>query len=244
VTQPTGGSRFATTRWSLVAAAGAADSPAARQALATLCETYWYPLYAYLRRRGHTAEDAQDLTQAFFAALLEKGYLRAADPERGRFRSFLLTALKRFAAKERDRARAQKRGGGAALISLDLQAGERRYALEPTDDWAPERAYERRWALALLERVMARLRQQYARAGRERLFDCLKVFLAGESGAPSHQQAAAELGITEGAVKVAVHRLRRRYRAVLRSEVAQTVADPAEVDDELALLLTALRGGR
>lgn len=237
-----GGSRFATTHWSVVLAAGGERSPEAHQALATLCETYWYPLYAYVRRRGYAAEDAQDLTQAFFAALLEKVYLRAADRERGRFRSFLLTALKRFLSKEWDRAHAQKRGGTHGPISLDVQSGETRYSLEPSHDWTPERIYERRWALTLLDQVMARLRQRYVADGKEQLFDLLKAFLTGESGAPPYSQAAAELAMTEGAVKVAVHRLRRRYRELLRSEIAQTVAHPGEVDDELRFLRAAVRG--
>jgi len=238
----TGASHFVTTHWSVVLAAGRRDSPASRRALATLCETYWYPLYAYIRRWGRTADDAQDLTQAFFAALLEKHYLEAANRERGRFRSFLLTAFNRFLSKERDRAMAKKRGGSRKTISLDAEAGESRYAQEPSHEWTPERIYERRWALTLLEQVMARLREQYAEAGRTALFERLKVFLAGETGAPPYRQVAAELGMTEGAVKVAVHRLRRKYREILRLEVAQTVADPQEVDDELRHLFAALGG--
>jgi len=238
-----GGSRFATTHWSVVLAAGRRDSPESHEALAALCGTYWYPLYAYVRRWGHTPDDARDLTQGFFATLLEKRYLEAAKRERGRFRSFLLTAFKRFCAKERDRANAQKRGGAAKRVSLDFPSGESRYSAEPSHGWTPEAVYERRWALTLLEQVMARLRLSYADAGKARLFDGLKASLAGESGAPPHGQLAAELGMTEGAVKVAVHRLRHRYRQLLRSEVAQTVADPHEVDDELKFLLAALRGG-
>ncbi|HUT35820.1 MAG TPA: sigma-70 family RNA polymerase sigma factor [Planctomycetota bacterium] len=235
-----GGSHFATTHWSLVLAAAQQDSPASREALATLCEAYWYPLYAYARRRGRSADDAQDLTQSFFAALLEKHFLATADRERGRFRSFLLTAFQRFLSKEHDRAMAQKRGGLRRTLSLDAESGERRYLLEPSHDWTPERVYERRWALTLLERVMARLRQHYADAAKPQLFDGLKVFLAGEGGAPAHRDVAAELGMSEGAVKVAVHRLRRRYRELLRAEVAQTIADPSDVDDELGVLLAAL----
>lgn len=236
------GSRFATTHWSVVLAAGRETSAQAHQALTTLCETYWYPLYAYVRRRGYSAEDARDLTQGFFAALLEKGYVRAADRERGRFRSFLLVALKRFVSMEWDKAHAQKRGGMQTPISLDARDGERRYALEPAHEWTPEKVYQRRWALTLLHQVLARLESSYADAGKASLFDHLRPFLSGATGAPSHSQVASELGMTEGAVKVAVHRLRRRYRELLRSEVAQTVADPEEVRDELRLLLAALRG--
>ena len=236
------GSHFATTHWSVVLTAGQDESPEAAQALAALCETYWYPLYAYVRRRGYGAEDARDLTQGFFAALLEKDYVRDADRERGRFRSFLLVALKRFLSKEWAKEHAQKRGGSRKTLSLDVSDGESRYAHEPSHDWTPERVYERRWALTLLDQVMARLRQRYADDGKGELFDRLKVFLTGGSGAPSHRELAAELGMTPGAVKVAVHRLRRRYRELLRAEVAETVADPKDVRDELQLLLAALQG--
>jgi len=233
--------QFATTHWSIVLAAGERGSPESETALATLCETYWYPLYAYVRRRGHTAEDAQDLTQAFFAVLLEKEYVRAADRERGRFRSFLLTALKRFLSKERNKARAQKRGGGRLTISLDIESGESLYAREPSHEWTPERVFERRWALTLLDQTMARLRRKYVETGKAELFDRLKAFVAGEGDAPAYGEVAKEMGMTEGAVKVAVHRLRQRYRDALRSEIAQTVADPADVDDELDHLLEAIR---
>ncbi|MBL7223694.1 MAG: sigma-70 family RNA polymerase sigma factor [Candidatus Brocadiae bacterium] len=236
------GSRFATTHWSIVVAARGERTTAARQALATLCEAYWYPLYAYVRRRGYAAADAQDLTQAFFAALLEKQYLRTADRERGRLRSFLLTALKRFVSKQWARAHTLKRGGAHSPVPLDPRSGETRYALEPSHDWTPERLYERRWALTLLEQVMARLRRKYADDGKAELFDHLKAFLTGQSGAPSYRQVACDLDTTEGAVKVAVHRLRRRYRELLRSEIAHTVADPQDAEDELRLLLAALRG--
>ena len=236
------GGRFDTTHWSVVLAAQGNKTTEARRALATLCETYWYPLYAYVRRRGYAAEDAQDLTQAFFARLLEKGYVQAADPERGRFRSFLLTALKRFLSKEWARAHAQKRGGRHGPVSLSVDSGEARYSLEPAHGWTPEKIYERRWALTLLDQVMAQLRRQHADAGKEPLFDHLKPFLSGGTGAPTHREVAATLGMTEGAVKVAVHRLRRRYRDLLRQEVAQTVADPLEVGDELGILLAAVTG--
>jgi RNA polymerase sigma-70 factor (ECF subfamily) len=235
---------FATTHWSIVLAAAHDSRPDARAALATLCETYWYPLYAYVRRLGYKAEDAQDLTQGFFAALLEKRYVKAADRERGRFRSFLLTALKRFLSKERDRAHAQKRGGTARPISLDLESGESRYSLEPSHDVTPEAIYERRWALTVLDRVIVRLRQTYVDAGKAAFFESLKAFLTGETGAPPYGQVARDLAMSEGAVKVAVHRLRRRYRDLLRFEIAQTVADPEAVEDELKYLLAVLQGGK
>jgi len=218
--------------------------PDAQAALATLCATYWYPLYAYVRRLGYKAEDAQDLTQGFFAVLLEKQYVKAADRERGRFRSFLLTAFKRFMSKEYDRAHAQKRGGKKGPVSLNLDSGESRYALEPSHDVTPEAIYQRRWALTVLDRVIVRLRQAYADAGKEKVFDGVKAFLTGETGAPPYERVARELGMSEGAVKVAVHRLRRRYRDLLRSEIAQTVADPEAVEDELKYLLAVLQGGK
>jgi RNA polymerase sigma-70 factor (ECF subfamily) len=232
---------FATTHWSLVLAAGKRPAPDAQKALATLCRTYWYPLYAYVRRQGHQPDDAQDLTQEFFARLLEKHYLQAADPERGRFRSFLLTAFKRFLSKERDRKTTKRRGGGMKRLSLDFESGECRYRLEPAHEVTAERIYERRWALTLLERVFARLQDELDQAGKQKEFHCLKVYLTGETDTPSHQEAAAELAMTEGAVKVAVHRLRRRYRNLVREEIAQTVASPEEVDEELRHLFAALR---
>ena len=232
---------FATTHWSLVLAAGKGAAADVQEALANLCQTYWYPLYAYVRRQGHQPDDAQDLTQAFFARLLEKHYLQSADPERGRFRSFLLTAFKRFLSKERDRERAKRRGGGRKLLPLDFEAGERRYSLEPAHEVTAERIYEQRWALTLLDRVFARLRDEFDQAGKQKDFNCLKVYLTGEAGTPSYQEAAAELGRTEGAVKVAVHRLRRRYRDLVREEIAQTVAGLEDVDEELRHLFAALR---
>ena len=230
--------RFASTRWSLVAAAGQGPSPEAHEALATLCHIYWYPLYAYARRHVPSAHDAQDLTQAFFAQLLEKEYLQAADPE---FRSFLLAAFKHFLSKERARAHAQKRGGGRSLLALDFQDGENRYHLEPVDHATPERLYERGWALSILEQTLARLRQELANAGKEKLFECLKGALAGEGVQESYARIALELGLTESAIKVAVHRLRRRYQELLRAEIAQTVVSPGEVDEELRDLFAAVR---
>ncbi len=235
--------RFATTRWSLVLAA--AREPGGREseaALAKLCQTYWYPVYAYIRRRGYPAADAQDRTQAFFEALLEKDYVRLADRERGRFRTFLLTAVSRFLAKQRERAAAKKRGGGHKLLSIDAAAGEDRYALEPSDRWTPERLYERRWALTLLDRVLANLSQRYAEQGKSALFESLKAFLTDGERISTNAELAAKLGLTEGALKVAVHRLRRRYRDLLKQEIADTVADTGDVADELEVLLSALRG--
>jgi RNA polymerase sigma-70 factor (ECF subfamily) len=233
--------RFASTRWSLVAAAGQGASPEAHEALAVLCQVYWYPLYAYARRHLGKIEDAQDATQEFFAHLLEKDYLQAADPNRGKFRSFLLTAFKHFLSKERDRANAQKRGGGRRNLNLDFHAGENRYHLEPQDRGTPESIYERRWALTLLEQALTLLRQEFARAGKQKLFEGLKGMLTGDSIAEPYSQIAEKLSMTEQAVKVAVHRLRQRYRELLREEIAQTVSNNDEIDDELRDLFNAVR---
>jgi RNA polymerase sigma factor (sigma-70 family) len=232
---------FATTRWSLVLAAGRGDAPEAGAALTALCEVYWYPLYAYVRRSGHPADEARDLTQAFFARLLEKHYVRAADSERGRFRSFLLTALRRFLTKEWQRARSLKRGGGRRMLSLDFEQGESRFRLEPATDVTAESLYERRWALTMLDQVMARLRDDFERSGKREDFDRLKVFLTGEAAAQSYRDVADAMGTTEGAIKVAVHRLRRRFREAVLAEIAQTVAAPEEVDEELRQLFEAIR---
>jgi RNA polymerase sigma-70 factor (ECF subfamily) len=225
----------------MVLAAGKGASPDADAALTSLCQTYWYPLYAFVRRLGHQPADAQDLTQAFFARLLEKHYLRAADPERGQFRSFLLSAVKHFLSKERDRGKARKRGGGRIVLPLDFETGESRYNLEPTHEVTAEKIYERRWALTLLDQVFARLREEFDRASKRKEFDHLKVYLTGEATTLSYREVAAELGMTEGAVKVAVHRLRRRYRELVREEISQTVAGPEDVEEELRRLFAALR---
>jgi RNA polymerase sigma factor (sigma-70 family) len=237
---PPGSRQFATTRWTLVLAAGQRGSPQSSAALATLCENYWYPLYAYVRRRGYEADEAQDFTQAFFTRLLERNDLAAADPRRGRFRSFLLTSLKHFLANEWDRNRAQKRGGGRAALSIDFGTAEERYRAEPAHDLTPEKIFERRWALVLLENVLARLHDESAQAGTADSFDRLKGFLTGEQSAGTYGQLAAELNMSEGAVKVAVHRLRRRYRELLRAEIEETVADPDEIDQEIRALFSAL----
>lgn len=233
-------SDFRTTRWSLIRAAQA-DSPAARDALAALCGAYWYPLYAYVRRRGYDAPEAQDLTQEFFVRFLEREDVQTVSEERGRFRAFLLAAMKHFLANEWDRQQAQKRGGGQALLSLDFAAAEDRYRFDPADDLTPERLFEQRWALSLLDEVMTRLRREFAASGREAEFDVLKQFLIGTQPAETYGQIAAERGTTEGAVKVAVHRLRRSYRDLLREEIARTVDGPEDVEDEIRALFAALR---
>lgn len=232
---------FHTTRWSLVVAAGAEPSEDARRALATLCRQYWYPLYAFTRRQGTPEHEAQDQTQDFFATLLEKGYLGAADRERGRFRTFLLTAFRRHVSKLRERAGAKKRGGDRTVLSLDFEAGEQRYRNEPVDDLTPERVFERRWVLTLLSWVLARLRDECAGEGKLALFDAARPFLGSGGPVPSHRELAERLHMTPGAVKVAVHRLRVRYRELLRAEIAQTVESDDDVDDEIRHLMTALQ---
>jgi RNA polymerase sigma factor (sigma-70 family) len=235
-----GPSQFPTTRWTLVVAAGDPHRKEARSALASLCENYWYPLYAYLRRRGYSADEAQDLTQEFFVRVLEGRYLDRAEPEKGRFRSFILTSLKFFVADEEDRQRARKRGGGA-LVPLEFSTGEERYQREPAHDETPERIFERRWALSVLDRVVERLRNEFVHHGRPEHFERLKVFLLGQSDAP-YAALAGEMNTSEGALKVAIHRLRKRYRELFRQEIADTVADPAEVEPELRFLAAALTG--
>jgi RNA polymerase sigma-70 factor (ECF subfamily) len=233
---------FVTTRWSLVVSAGRNDTPHARNALEKLCRAYWFPIYAFVRRQGHNPHDAQDLTQEFFARLLEKNQIAGADPHRGRFRSFLLGALKHFLANEWHKARAQKRGGGQVPIPMDAAAAESKCGIDPADILTAEKIYERRWALTLLEQVLRRLRDEYTRAGKENLFEQLKSTLTEASRTVAYADIAARLGTTEGAVKVAVHRLRQRYREVLRAEIADTVASPGEVEDEIRNLFAALAG--
>jgi RNA polymerase sigma factor (sigma-70 family) len=235
-----GASQFPTTRWSLVVAAGDPQRKEARSALVSLCEHYWYPLYAYLRRRGYSSEQAQDLTQEFFVRVLEGRYLDRADPEKGRFRSFILTSLKFFVADEADRDRAGKRGGGK-VVPLELSSGEERYQREPAHNETPERIFERRWALSLLDRVLEKLREEFVHSGRPEHFDRLKIFLLGQSDAP-YAALAREMNTSEGALKVAIHRLRKRYRELFRQAIADTVADPAEVESELRFLAATLTG--
>jgi RNA polymerase sigma factor (sigma-70 family) len=231
---------FVTTHWSVVLTAGRTDTTRARGALERLCQTYWYPLYAYVRRRGNSPEDAQDLTQEFFARLLEHNWIGRADKQRGRFRSFLLSAMNHFLADEWDKARAQKRGGGLAPLPLQFDTAETRYCHEPADPVTPEQNYERRWALTLLDEVLRRLRTEYEQDGRGELFAALHPCLVGDRTSQPYTELAAKLGISEGTVKSAVHRLRQRYRQLLRDEIAQTVAEPGEVDEELRHLFAVL----
>jgi RNA polymerase sigma-70 factor (ECF subfamily) len=250
--QPAGrDARFATTNWSLVLDAGATDSQVVRPAMGRLIERYWYPLYAFVRRKGHDAEDALDLTQEFLARLVGRNWLSTADPSKGRFRTFLLTALERFLVDEWRRESRAKRGGGRPVLSLSgawpsslsLSSGdaERRYLLEPADDLTPERIYERRWAMTILEEAMRRLEAESAAAGRETLFAAVRPVLGGEDAPGAYAEIAPRLGMKKGALRTAVHRLRRRFGAILRAEIAETVSDPREVDEELRHLFRSLR---
>jgi RNA polymerase sigma-70 factor (ECF subfamily) len=233
------GDVFATTHWTVVLAAGRKRTPQADVALEELCRTYWFPLYAYVRRRGHSKEDAEDLTQAFFSRFLEKNYLEGVRSEKGKFRAFLLAALKHFLANASDRAQRRKRGGGATPLSLDWQDADTRYQLDPADQLSPDKLYDRAWAVALLERVIVRLRDESVSDGKSELFEQLKPFLMIGKSAIPYPQTAAQLNLTEGAVRVAVHRLRRRYRELLRAEIAQTLSDPAQVGEEMRTLFSA-----
>jgi RNA polymerase sigma factor (sigma-70 family) len=233
---------FSATRWSVVLSARDGGTQASAKAMDTLCRTYWYPLYAFARRQGRSPQDAQDLTQEFFSRLIEKDYLQAVVQERGRFRSFLLMALKRFLAKEWDREHAQKRGGGQAFIVLDTQWAERRYIGEGSEHLPPDRIYERRWALTLLEQAMVHLGNEYAVAGESVRFDQLKGWLAANRGEIPYEQVAAELGVSEGAARVAVHRMRQRFRELFREEVAATVSTEEEVEDEMGYVRWVLTG--
>lgn len=208
-------------------------------ALEELCHTYWYPLYVYVRRQTPTREDAEDLTQSFFARFLEKDYLTGLNSERGRFRAFLLAALKHFLANEWDRARRQKRGGGVAMVPLDWQTADTRYHIEPPDNLSPDKLYDRAWAVTVLERVLTRLRAESAGEGKAELFGQLKPFLMVGKSAIPYAQVAETLKLTEGAVRVAVHRLRSRYRELLREEVRQTISDPTQVEEEMRALFSA-----
>ncbi len=233
------GDVFATTHWTVVLAAGKRHTPQSDQALEELCRTYWFPLYAYVRRRGCSKEDAEDLTQTFFARFLEKNYLAGLSAERGRFRAFLLASLKHFLANEWDKSQRQKRGGGVTLLSLDWQTADTQFQIAATAEPSPEKAFDREWALALLACVIERLRAECAAENNVRLFEVLKPFLTVGKNAIPYPQAAAELSVSEGAVRVAVHRLRRRYREVLREEIAQTLSDPANVAEEMQALFSA-----
>ena len=237
----TGAAQFGQTQWSVVlAAAGKRDLALAEQSLEKLCRVYWLPLYTYIRRQGETPHDAQDLTQEFFARLLEKDFLGSVDQAKGRFRSFLLASLKHFLSNQRDRARAQKRGGGQTPLSLDFSNAETSLGFQPTDEQTPEKAFEKRWALTLLEQSLARLRKEYSDGGRRELFEQLKTTLTEGRGSVPYAELSARLGISEASVKMAVHRLRQRYRAVLRAEIAETVARESEVEDELREVFRAL----
>ncbi len=236
------GTWFTTTHWSLILHAQDTASPLASTALEKLCRAYWYPLYVYVRRHGEDEESAKDLTQGFFARLLEKRYLAQVQREKGKFRSFLLASLKHFLADEWDKARAQKRGGGRRFVSLDDSTGEERYRLEPVDAMDAEKLFERRWALTLLEQARARLKEEYLENGKSRLYDRLAVLEAGDKNAPPYAQVAAELGLTESGVKSAVFRLRQRHRELVREEVANTVASPDEVDGEIRYLISVVGG--
>lgn len=231
---------FATTRWSVVVRAGQADSPDSRRALATLCETYWYPVYAYIRRQGQQAAEAQDLAQAFFTELLEKQRVKMADQQRGRFRAFLLASVKHYLANQCRAERAQKRGGKIHLLSIDFADAESRYSHEPAHELTPERIFERRWALTLLENALNQLSDEYDHAGKRPVFEQLRDYLGGGSDQLPYREVAERLGLSEGAVKVAVHRLRKRCREILRAEIRETVSEPEEVDDELQNLFSAL----
>jgi RNA polymerase sigma factor (sigma-70 family) len=232
--------RFETTNWSLIVQARDGASTEARAALAGLCESYWPPVYAFIRGRGLAPADAEDLTQSYFARFFEKDYLGDFRPEAGRFRTFLRASVAHFLANEWDRERARKRGGGVAKLSLDAASAEERLRLEPVDRLTPEAIFERQWAATILARSLERLREEEAAGGNDERFERLKPFLTGEGDVAA---LARELGLRETSVRVAVHRMRRRFGAVLREEVARTVADPAEVDDEIRWMLARLRDG-
>lgn len=234
------GVQFTATHWSVVLAAKEKGGKNVERALEQLCRDYWAPLYVFIRRQGETPHDAEDLTQAFFARFLEKDYLGAVDRSKGRFRSFLLASLKHFLSHEREKARAQKRGGGQMIVPIDVQSAETPCGFEPPDPLTAEKIFERRWALALLELTLARLREEYESQGKTALFEQLKVTLTEPRGTIGYATLATSLGMSEAAIKMAVVRLRRRYREILRAEVAHTVAEPGEVEDEVRHVIRAL----
>jgi len=231
-----GRAEFTQTRWSVVLLAGQPSAPDSFAALERLCRTYWYPVYAFVRRQGQTPEDAQDLTQEFFVRLLKRNFFALADPDKGRFRSFLLSALKFFLADQRDKAQAEKRGGGRTNVSLDDEGAEERYRQEPATDLTPERIFDRRWAVALLDQALRRLRAEFQTAGKQRQFDLLRPFLAEETGEGGYDPVAVELQTSPKTVAVAVFRLRGRYRELVREEVTATVAADTDVENELRAL--------
>ena len=239
---PARNATFATTHWSVVLAADQTQTPDADQALARLCQTYWLPIYSFLRRHGSAPEDAEDLTQGFFARLLAKDYFSHANPDRGRFRTFLLSSLRHFLADAHDRQSAAKRGGGKRPLTLDLDGAETALGQQPIDALTPERLYEKRWALTLIEVVLDRLGEDFAHAGRIEFFAELKGYVWGEQTTTPYRDIAARFGLTENAVRVTVHRLRKRFRELLRLEIAHTVTQPEEIDDEIRYLATVLRG--
>jgi RNA polymerase sigma-70 factor (ECF subfamily) len=232
---------FATTHWSVVVEAGQSDSPKAFEAMTQLCNTYWYPLYAYVRRKGYPAADAEDLTQEFFARLLSGNYVAGADRRKGKFRSYLLGTLEHFLAKEWRRARAQKRRGGRTVLSLDTASAENRYLLEPADELTAERIFDCRWADTVLSQAMMRLREEYQAENKTLLFEKAEPVLCGNGVGESYAEIAAVLGMNEGAFKMVIHRLRRRYGELIRTEIAQTVATPEAVEEELRYLCAVLR---
>ncbi len=233
------GQWFVTTHWSVVLSAQGRDPTRSTEALEALCRTYWYPLYAYARRMGHSPADAEDLTQGFFARLLEKGFLDTAAREKGRFRTFLLTALKRFMANEWDRRHAQKRGGFAVTVPIDQDLAETRFASEGAHNLAPDLLFDRHWAMTLLETTMARLQREYLESGRAKLFEYLRDCLARDESALAYAEIARRLSLTEPAVKMAVQRMRKRYREILRDQIAQTVSAPEEIEAEIRQLFSA-----
>lgn len=233
---------FLTTHWSIVVSASQSDTTHAMSALEHLCGIYWYPLYAYVRRRGYSSHDAQDLTQAFFARLLERRWVEDADQTKGRFRTFLLTAMSRFLSDEWDKLRAQKRGGGIAHVPVQIGDAETRYGLEPKDLSTPEQCFERQWALTLLDQVLRQLQAEYENEAKGDLFSTLNSTLQGRSESQPYTQLANELGMTVGAVKVAVHRMRKRYRQVLRKNIAQTIVASEDLEEELRHLFAVLSG--
>jgi RNA polymerase sigma factor (sigma-70 family) len=232
--------RFPSTSWSLVLAAGRSEVEGSEEALATLCRVYWYPLYAYARRCGFGPEEARDLTQGYYAKLLEKHYLRDARRERGRFRSFLLASFRHYVSNARDRERALRRGGGIAILPIEMETAEGLYALEPQDDSTPERIFEKRWARTVLERALSRVRSEFDAAGKAAHFQSMKVFLSGEDAPGSYAERAARLGMTEGAYKVAVHRLRKSFQKALQGEIADTLERPEDVEKEIRFLFQVL----
>jgi DNA-directed RNA polymerase specialized sigma24 family protein len=240
VVSPMRNSDFHTTSWTLILTAAGASTSRSRDALASLCQTYWHPVYAFIRRNGYDRDQAQDLTQGFFALLLEKNYLLDANRERGKFRSFLLTAVKNFLANEWDRAHALKRGGNKIPISIDIVEAELWSSSSAMEKETPENLFERRWALSLLEQVASRLRAEHVAAGKTKHLEALFRFINGDADGVPYDVVAVQLGLSVGGARTAVHRMRRRYRDLLRAEIADTVSHPDEIDDEIRFLLSTL----